>query len=137
MQLYPTKYHFTTMKKAAAIFFLLIFMLGNTAFGQLLKLPHLLEHFNTHRHENPGISFAGFLFLHYLADDGNPNDNAAEEQLPFKNVSPSIYSSFTAGSQQPYILRQPVMRQIIFFPAWQVSFYNLQSLSSLFRPPRS
>ncbi len=52
--------------------------------SQLLKLPVLLSHFEEHQADNPGLSLAEFLQMHYAGDDRNDSDHQRDMQLPFK-----------------------------------------------------
>lgn len=72
------------MKKSLAISFLLIFLIANTAFGQLLRLPTLVHHYLEHV-EWDNYTFAEFLAEHYAKEIDHPDDQHNDHQkLPLK-----------------------------------------------------
>jgi len=54
---------------------------------ELAKIPTLLEHYSEHKQQQSQLTFNDFLFMHYVGDDANDQDNSSDEQLPFKNSS--------------------------------------------------
>lgn len=75
------------MRKILIISLLSIKLLGNTEFGQLLRIPELLSHFFQHHRVNPEISFLEFLQMHYGGNDGTSADDAFDRQLPCHDVN--------------------------------------------------
>jgi hypothetical protein len=63
---------------------LLMLVITQTPFGQLLKLPVLIEHFYKHR-KHDQVSLFKFLKDHYTTEH-NDADQAEDRQLPFKTV---------------------------------------------------
>jgi hypothetical protein len=54
---------------------------------ELGKIPALMDHFQEHKAQRSQLSFDEFLFMHYVGDDANDQDNNSDEQLPFKNTN--------------------------------------------------
>jgi hypothetical protein len=54
-------------------------------FHELSKFPALIKHFKQHQVENPGISFIGFLDLHYQDTQHHQQDPLTHHKLPFSN----------------------------------------------------
>lgn len=81
------------MRSVIAIFFLLTFGFSSTEAGQLLKLPLLFEHLNTHLAEGRSDSFVDFVKEHYLDYHGDDEDKNEDSQLPFKSVNTDITST--------------------------------------------
>ena len=52
---------------------------------ELSKVPALMEHFEKHKKENPGITFLAFLALHYSNTEHHEQDQQAHHQLPFSH----------------------------------------------------
>lgn len=78
-------HRFSILKHVAVILLLLLVLSVQTPFGQLLKLPLLVEHFIKHRHQN-GLSVIAFLQQHY-ASDHRDADWPEDAKLPFKNIT--------------------------------------------------
>lgn len=80
---------FETLKKAAAISFLLVFLFANTELKQLLKLPVLIHHYIEHHKDDAGKSLLAFLHEHY-AEEHTPSTSSQHhandhQNLPFKS----------------------------------------------------
>ncbi len=121
------------MKKAASLFFLLVFTLATTEAGQLLKLPGLLDHYITHA-QRDNFSFSDFMKVHYTQGHPNDGDEQEESRMPFKTLGPGF--SLTVFSpantvEAPVVRSRPVLH--IPIP----SSYKLSDpLFSIFHPPR-
>ncbi len=59
----------------------------------MFRIPMLLSHYIEHQEDDHMISFSEFLYQHYETDDGNDQDNARDEQLPFKSQDNGISTS--------------------------------------------
>lgn len=62
-----------------------VYLLSQTEFHQLVKLPLLLEHYIEHRAESPEMGFLDFLEMHYLHGSPQDHDFAKDQRLPFKS----------------------------------------------------
>lgn len=76
------------LKKATTILFLFVFLSANTVFGQLLKLPVLVQHYALHDEENDHHGLLDFLIEHYAeaSQHNNADSSQHHENLPFKNA---------------------------------------------------
>lgn len=125
------------MKRFAAISVLCIYLLGATDANQLMKLPFMVKHFNTHHQENPALSLAGFVYMHYI----NPvidGDHAQDMQLPFKqhNSDGCMISAISMPIQKmeveiPAIPLAPLVYSIV-----ERNSYSFQHMVNIFQPPR-
>ena len=68
----------------AAILLLCLYVFGATDAYQLLKLPKFVQHYVEHRHENPNLSLADFIQIHYQDQLVIDADFQQDMQLPFK-----------------------------------------------------
>ena len=68
-------------KHLLILMFVLQFASGHNIFAEILRLPSLIEHLAEHRAENPTISIADFLYLHY-ADQNHEHSDTRHEHLP-------------------------------------------------------
>jgi len=64
----------------------LILFVTNGKVIELGKIPALIEHFQQHKVQRSQLSFNEFLFMHYVGDDANDQDNNSDEKLPFKST---------------------------------------------------
>lgn len=69
------------MKRILYWVLILQFATGHNLLAEVLRMPSLLEHFELHQTETPDLSFARFLFLHYLEVSHTHADNS-HAQLP-------------------------------------------------------
>ena len=120
------------MKNAAIIFLLVLMVSIETPFGQLFRLPILIEHYIKHQKQN-GVSLIDFLVDHY-SPDHNDADLPEDEQLPFKNITLSNigYAIVTLVIQTNVFAPLPAAEKITF-PG---NYIPQQHMSSIFHPPR-
>jgi hypothetical protein len=125
------------VKKAALLFFTVLFLIGNTEFHELLKAPLLVIHYFEHKTETPGITPAQFLALHYNQQHTTDNDNNRDNQLPFKTdehipASPVMLfiSHYTVKVPVPH---HPVTNDV---PVYRSLFLPHNLLCSIWQPPK-
>ena len=121
------------MKKAIAIFFLFVFASATTEFGQLLKLPVLVQHFYTHQQQE-SMSLTGFIAEHYIGYHEDEDRNK-DMELPFKTTisGPSI----TAHIQVARIeVNLPEVRSPELNTPLKKEKLPTQLLPGIFHPPR-
>jgi hypothetical protein len=126
------------VKKIAAIFFFLVYLLATTELHQLLKLPVIFQHYSEHQQEDNNITILKFLALHYLHGSPKDKDYAKDMQLPFKTSDDCI--SYTAVAFVPLIAQQTLPVPTEIKPA---KTFNLKDrfilssyLSKIWQPPR-
>ena len=123
------------MRKAIAIFFLLLFSASFTEAGQLLRLPLLVKHYATHRSNDNTLTLAAFIQQHYLEGHHSDGDEQQDNQLPFKTYTVNT-------SAAPFLLAAaPVLLQPAAGPATplgmpQMPFVFSSHLFGIFHPPR-
>ncbi|QEC67784.1 hypothetical protein FRZ67_10930 [Panacibacter ginsenosidivorans] len=126
------------MKKYVVIFLFSLYLFGATDAYQLLKLPLFVEHYLVHKQQNPDLSIAGFLQIHY--NDGLlvvDADFDQDMQLPFK-TTPVVFSQTTniivpfAASIEPITPHK--IKEVYIIYNQQVN--NLNQGKSIFQPPR-
>lgn len=127
------------MKKGITILFLSIYLLSSTQLKELLKLPILLEHFAEHQQKDAGISFMGFLYMHYAKGDVKDADYEKDMKLPFKSAeNPSSSSLSYYLPAAVYKQESPVhfTERNRHFPAYNFT-YSSAFLSAIWQPPRN
>jgi hypothetical protein len=120
------------MKSAISIFFLFLVVSVQSPFGQLFKLPFLVEHFMKHRTDQ-SVSLATFLDDHYISHHHDA-DLPEDEQLPFKDIN--FYSfgyAVVPGALQSKVMVLARTETRLILP--QI-FTLQQHTGSVFHPPR-
>ncbi len=133
---------FVLLKKLISILFFFIFLSANTVFGQLLKLPVLIEHYYEHQDDRTdddhGISFLDFLKKHYTSNNSNTGDTKhSHENLPFKNTNCTSVNSISVLPQHIFFKTiTPFICLKKYQPLYNQSSYISTQLGSIWQPPR-
>ena len=90
------------MKNYIALFLLVCYLLNFTNFGELTKIPAMLEHYKEHQQESPKISLLEFLHIHYAHGIVLDEDFSKDMKLPFK--SESAFSPFPEFKLHPIFI---------------------------------
>ncbi|MFY0254076.1 hypothetical protein ACDQ55_09005 [Chitinophaga sp. 30R24] len=127
------------MKKRSAYILLFLFVLHNSAFNQLLKVPALLNHYVYHHQLNRNISFTTFLTIHYTVADDGDNDQEQDRQLPYKQIDGHLLQQTFIPLAKVVSIRIQEMYQpvTINYPVLKDQYLPAPALNSLFRPPRT
>ena len=127
------------MRSLVAIFFLLLILIANTLFGELLRLPRLIHHYNEHVIWDNNTSFIDFMAVHYAAEINHPDDEHGDHQrLPLKAVDYSILQVVTVVPSANFSLNRMVVAYIEQQNALQPrQFYSSAYLDSIWQPPRA
>lgn len=129
--------YFCGVKRFMAILLLALYLLTATEFKQLFKIPVLVQHYQEHKAHDAGLSFAGFLYMHYAGDDKNENDQDRDMQLPFKSCDgPSALNLQLIPPSQPIVLGTVAVMYSPLVLA-QPFYFNSNHLSSIWQPPKS
>jgi len=127
------------MQKAATIFLLSLYLFGATDAYQFLKLPSFITHYITHKHDNPNISLADFIEIHYQDEIVIDDDFQQDMQLPFKTHAADCCLSMSLATEVPSPL-EIKLQAIEQTPATHILFNDdiplLLSAPSIFQPPR-
>ncbi|MEI6266031.1 MAG: hypothetical protein WCP74_13095 [Sphingobacteriia bacterium] len=127
------------MKRSISIFILAIYLLGATDAYQLLKLPLFVHHFITHHQENPQLSLAGFIKIHYLDPVVIDDDYAQDMQLPFKTheTDSCFVSAVTMPLQKISIEAPSLPLPLITYSSIVQTRYYYQPMVNIFQPPKA
>lgn len=123
------------MRKAGVIILTALFLLSNTEFHELLKLPLLVVHYIEHKTETPDITIAQFFDIHYNSETKD-DDYKRDAQLPFKSVehtSPNFFAFITH-----YDVKLPVLHfnTDTELSTYRTPFISFQLLSNIWQPPK-
>lgn len=123
------------MKKVGVVILTVFFLVSNTEFHELLKLPLLVIHYLEHKNKTPDITIAQFFDIHYNTETQD-DDYKRDSQLPFKSVehiSPNWFA---------FILHYDVKLPALHFytnaefSVYKASFISFQLLSNIWQPPK-
>ena len=128
------------MKKIYAILFLFIFLCANTAFGQLLKLPALIQHFHLHEKDNTDtghhMDFFDFIKKHYN-DSTTDKPGHDHKDLPFKGSNSCCLNSQIVLPQYNHLLNNiPSVHTPVNLVARNQFYYSSAFLVTIWQPPR-
>ncbi len=113
-----------------------LFLLGKTELHEFCKMPTLVEHYQQHKINNPGLSFLDYLFLHYGGVHPDDNDNDDDNQLPFKSVTDIVHVNLPVITYQENIFAgYPAPAQ--FQNAYHNEGFLTKAGNSIFHPPRN
>lgn len=132
------KQYLHAVKKSAAIFLLSIYLLSAIQLDELLKINVLIAHFYETRQDDHHISFADFLVMHYITDDGNSRDNDRDCQLPFKSNSSVVANNFFTFilKRSEEIVMTPVPANKVDFHHYSTPFITSNFSKLVWNPPK-
>ncbi len=126
------------MQKFWSIYFIFIFMCANTAFGEVLKLPVLFEHYTEHAQKDKDVSFFDFLAKHYgTSINHQHNDKHHDhENLPFKTTN--VHFVHVVSLEPPFLF---MANTILGYFTNEVIIHHQQAYSNttintIWQPPR-
>lgn len=125
-----------TVKRLIGILFIVVHVLAYTEFHQLLKIPFLIEHYQTHRQADPSLGFISFLEMHYIGPFIVDDDYQQDQQLPFRNVNISLMSTNVFKSDPPDIRIAPLTEIAIEFHCFDEINKPQIAAFDIFQPPR-
>ena len=110
-------------------------MCVNTSIGQLLKIPNLIAHYNTHNNEmaSDSISFIDYIIAHYST---NAENNSDHQDLPFKTIDNSgnlLYAFSMVTSYQLQVVKPLISNKKLFF---YNNFFKSKLVTSIWLPPK-
>lgn len=128
---------FVRLKKAASIFLLLISVLAYTEFGQLLKLPVLIAHYQEHNAGYHKLKIWDYIRDHYNNNDNVPADHERDMQLPFKTNHTCQANLILHIPAQPVQISEPFNEMVLNFPRVDDGAPCHVFTGSVFQPPRA
>ena len=126
------------MRKITGIFFLSIYIFSVPSFSEIFKIRLLIQHYQETKADVSSISFAEFLTMHYLTDDGNKNDNKQDNKLPFKSDNETVinYSNYyTAANSETAklnVIQVCIQENKFFF----MQLFHSNYTSNIWQPPK-
>ncbi|WP_431241875.1 hypothetical protein ACQ9BO_18145 [Flavobacterium sp. P21] len=116
---------------------ILLINFNNCFFGQLSKVPVLVQHYMEHqeRANGRGLAFADFIAMHYLGQDINDNDDERDMRLPFKKVDPHSQHIVFIPNRVYTSTLHIIPLDSHFVNNYKANFHTNPYLGSLFRPP--
>ena len=126
------------MKKAIVLFLISLYLLGATEAYQLLKMPFLIAHYQTHQKFDQQLGFSKFIKMHYFEVQTYDSDYQQDMQLPFKssNRTVSLLNFITL-----LVPKQPAIPAMVFdtrklFLLFDDGKHVSLNHGTIFQPPR-
>lgn len=135
--IYLNNFYLCNVKRVIAFSFLLIFLTSSTAFGQLLRLPALIDHYVEHANLGEESVFE-FLCKHYSQSiDHTHGANQQHEKLPFKTEGVHTIHFVTLAPQSIFTIPH-LIPELVEIPkaVYKQQQYLNASLDSIWQPPR-
>lgn len=112
-----------------------LFIISNTEFHELLKVPVLITHYLEHKSKQQDLTLAEFFSIHYNSNTKD-DDYTRDSQLPFKTAD-HLSSSVNVFLSQ-FDLKLPVLHfnNDVELPFYKASFISFQLLSNIWQPPK-
>ncbi len=126
------------MRSAAASFFLFVYLFANTELHQLVKAPAFVGHYVEHKQEDPNMTLAEFIKIHYFSGNIKDADYAQDMQLPFKTTDCSIFSA--SHTVPPFVfcaLFPVVAMEPTGLPLYDQSALPSSHLADIWQPPKA
>lgn len=114
----------------------ILFLLSKTELHEFCKMPFLMEHYQQHKKNDPGLSFLDFLFLHYAGEHPEDNDNDEDNKLPFKSISDIAHTITPVTAEQENNSAGNLIL-VQFQITWHPEGFLTKACKSIFHPPRN
>lgn len=129
--------YFCMMKVIVPKLLIVLCLFSFTPLREMIKVPLLVFHYIEHLNEDPNITFAGFLDMHYLHGIVYDDDYARDMQLPFKamdsvSLPAFVVEELTLCRQGPAVLTMCNLRALA---AVQFTVQDPRQ-NGIFHPPR-
>lgn len=112
------------------------FLLYATPLQQFIKLPALLAHYSEHKTSTPDITFTDFLFMHYIGDDGVPDDEQKDMELPFMKCERNLTAIYYFTPQTLELSFAKPVYTDIHYQSYTEDFLPSPHTQELFKPPQ-
>jgi len=125
------------LRKIATIFLVIICVLSYTEFGQVLKLPILIAHFNEHNAGYHKLKVWDYIKEHYNNDDNVPADHERDMQLPFKTSHTCQANLVLYAPSQPENEVELCVEPLTDFLPGNEEYPSDVFAGTIFQPPRA
>lgn len=131
------KPNFAILKRRIHILLLLVFVFSGTEFGQLLRLPLLVQHYLEHKSKHQDLGIGEFLMIHY-SQQHQEGANDTDDQLPFKSHHECTkLFSFAAPLNNPIALNAPACLESEDCAVAETGMVSSGFRSMIWQPPRA
>lgn len=122
------------MKRIIVWVLILQFSTGHNLLAELVRMPSLLEHFQTHQQETPDLSFTRFLWLHYSENSHSHADNS-HAKLPLHCSHGIMAESVLPQPPKAVFVPAVVAAECSVLPVFDEPFSPNDFSRGLLRPP--
>jgi hypothetical protein len=125
------------MQRYFSFFLLSLYLFAATEAYQLLKLPLLAMHFVQHCKEDPDMTLAAFLDMHYADEMVYDDDWQDDMQLPFKTCQHAELGALATIRPELLILPAPLIHENSgTYSHLLPALYSNIKVTKIFQPPR-
>jgi hypothetical protein len=126
------------LKKLVPIFILSFYLISTTSLRELVKIPVLFQHFFEHKDLNQEITFFTYLVDHYNDIPHTDNDEARDNELPFKSSSSQNASGLSYAVPQFYSfhVKTLVRKEVKVNPVYQEGHIPSICQGKIWQPPK-
>lgn len=117
-----------------------MYIFSSTAFSELIRIPTLIEHYSEHQVDLKTLTFADFLYMHYVDYENHSDDR--DSDLPFQSHSNSALAHYYIPLVQ-HGTNYLVSNQQLSVRDQKKNFYDVNTyhsssyLSAIWQPPRN
>lgn len=91
-----------TFRKSVSWLLLGLYLATNAHFGEWLKLPELVQHYEEHQLMDSDLSWLEFVVMHYFDEERHTGDHDEDHDLPFQHCCQYFFADFK-GLQQSHL----------------------------------
>lgn len=128
------------MKKAIATFLLSLFLFSALLPAQvredLVKFPALLQHFQEHKAESPGLAFLDFYQMHYGEEFAKHKGAHDHSKLPGKEVCNHLHAPVPAVLPSAILAVKPVPTTAQNLSVFTDQSYSFSLPQDIWQPPK-
>lgn len=130
--------NFGAVKKLFILFILSFHLVSATALQELVKLPVLFQHYFEHKALNDKLTFTKYLVDHYNDIPHTDNDEARDNQLPFKSDQQTANGLVSLAIPQNYQvnLKFPIPTAVKLAVGYTEDHIPNSYQSKIWQPPK-
>jgi hypothetical protein len=126
------------VKRLFSIFLLITYLFSATVFGELLKIPILIDHYKEHKAANVDMDIFDFFYLHYASKKNIDADYQKDLKLPFKSNSESTMQLYSCIEPYTVLLINNIYYIDKITPkAFYQNFHTNYYFGGIWQPPRT
>ena len=115
---------------------LVVYTVAFTEGHQLLRIPFLVKHYQTHQQADPSMTLGQFLRIHYIDPATDTDDYQQDQQLPLRSMDCTVLHASLCEMHHPVLEIAPPPVAIKEFFDYHETNKPLFRAFDIFQPPR-